>query len=192
MTKEREALKLALEALKELVAQTEGRYFCMKHDHVALQNARHAIARAREALAPIEIERELALQALHDENERLGLYEDAYGAQPEQEPVSIPDCGEAGHADGACGNRECLPSFRRNTTPPQRKPQIWEHEGYDALCQELELWKAEAQRKPLSNNEIRAILDDPNIAERHEGNWLVLPYTFARAIEAAHQIKENT
>jgi hypothetical protein len=39
---------------------------------------------------------------------------------PEQEPVTIPDCGEAGHADGACGNRECLPSFRRNTTPPQR------------------------------------------------------------------------
>ena len=42
------------------------------------------------------------------------------GAQPEQEHVSIPDCGEAGHADGACGNRQCLPSFRRNTTPPQR------------------------------------------------------------------------
>ena len=87
MTKD-EALKLALEALKELVAQTEGRFFCMKHDHVALQNARYAIARAREALAPIEIKKELALQALHDENERLGLYEDAYGAQPKQEPVA--------------------------------------------------------------------------------------------------------
>jgi hypothetical protein len=30
---------------------------------------------------------EKALQALHDENERLGLYKDAYG-QPEQEPVA--------------------------------------------------------------------------------------------------------
>jgi hypothetical protein len=39
-------------------------------------------------------------------------------AQPEQEPVAIPDCGEAGHADGACGTSECLPSFRRKTTPP--------------------------------------------------------------------------
>jgi hypothetical protein len=39
---------------------------------------------------------------------------------PMQEPVAIPDCGEAGHADGACGNRECLPSFRHSTTPPQR------------------------------------------------------------------------
>jgi hypothetical protein len=38
--------------------------------------------------------------------------------QPEQEPVAIPDCGEAGHADGACGTSECLPSFRRKTTPP--------------------------------------------------------------------------
>ena len=80
---ERERLKLALEALKELVAQTEGRFFCMKHDHIALQNARYAIARAREALAPIEIEKELALQALHDENKRLGLYEDAYGIKGE-------------------------------------------------------------------------------------------------------------
>jgi hypothetical protein len=35
---------------------------------------------------------EKALQALHDENERLGLYKDAY-AQPEQEPV-----GEVGWA----------------------------------------------------------------------------------------------
>jgi hypothetical protein len=60
MTKE--ALKLVLEALKELVAQTEGRFFCMKHDHVALQNARYAIARAREALASIEIETFLKVQ----------------------------------------------------------------------------------------------------------------------------------
>jgi hypothetical protein len=44
------------------------------------------------------------------------------------EPVAIPDCGEAGHADGACGNRECLPSFRRNTTPPAapvQEPVAW-------------------------------------------------------------------
>ena len=49
--------------------------------------------------------------------------------QPEQEPVAIPDCGEAGHADGACGNRECLPSFKRITTPPAaaRKPLTDDH-----------------------------------------------------------------
>ena len=41
-------------------------------------------------------------------------------AQPEQEQVAIADCGEAGHDDGCCGNRECLPSFR--ITPPKRQP----------------------------------------------------------------------
>jgi hypothetical protein len=35
----------------------------------------------------IEMAQEKALQALHNENERLGLYRDAYG-QPEQEPVA--------------------------------------------------------------------------------------------------------
>jgi hypothetical protein len=61
MTKD-ETLQLTLDALKELVAQTECRFFSMKHDHVALQNARFAIARAREALAPIEIETELEVK----------------------------------------------------------------------------------------------------------------------------------
>lgn len=35
-----------------------------------------------------------------------------------QEP-EIPDCGEAGHAEGCCGNRECLPSFRRTKSAAQ-------------------------------------------------------------------------
>ena len=52
---------------------------------------------------------------------RYGEHPTSFGLfNPKQEPVEIPDCGEAGHADGACGNRECLPSFWRNTTPPQR------------------------------------------------------------------------
>jgi hypothetical protein len=46
-----EALKLALEALKELVAQTEARLFAVKHDHVALQNARKTITAIKQALA---------------------------------------------------------------------------------------------------------------------------------------------
>jgi hypothetical protein len=46
-----------------------------------------------------------ALQALHDENERLGLYEDAY-AQPEQEPVAHwSDC--AVHSEPAYPKSEC-------------------------------------------------------------------------------------
>lgn len=49
------ALDLALAALKELVAQTEVRLFAVKHDHVALQNAREAIAAIKQARsAPVQ------------------------------------------------------------------------------------------------------------------------------------------
>jgi len=54
MTKD-EVLDLALEALKELVAQTEARLFAVKHDHVALQNAREAITAIKQARsAPVQ------------------------------------------------------------------------------------------------------------------------------------------
>jgi hypothetical protein len=51
------------------------------------------------------------------------------------------------------------------------------------------LYTAPPPRKPLTEDEIGAILDDPNIAEKHQGNWLVLPYAYARAIEA--KLKEK-
>jgi hypothetical protein len=71
-----EALKLALEALK--AAQE----LAGKHDAELEYGFQQAIAAIKEALA-----KEKTLQALHDENERLGLYKEAY-AQPEQEPVA--------------------------------------------------------------------------------------------------------
>ena len=74
MTKD-EALKMALEALEadplEMVADVDGHMVFLKDK---------AITAVKEALA-----KEKALQALHDENERLGLYKDAYA---EQEPVA--------------------------------------------------------------------------------------------------------
>ena len=36
--------------------------------------------------------------------------------------------------------------------------------------------------KELTDEEITEVLNDENIAEYHQGNWLVLPYAFARAI----------
>jgi len=50
------------------------------------------------------------------------------------------------------------------------------------------------QRKPLTDEEIGKILERGDIAERdaENGRWHVLPYSFARAIEQAHGIKENT
>jgi hypothetical protein len=66
-----EALKLALEALE----------YWDVHGKLH-QPTEEAITAIKEALT-----KEKTLQALHDENERLGLYKDAY-AQPEQEPVA--------------------------------------------------------------------------------------------------------
>jgi 5-bromo-4-chloroindolyl phosphate hydrolysis protein len=72
-----EALKLALEAL-----ETELSIDWTNNDEfsASAEKMYEAIAAIKGALA-----KEKALQALHSENERLGLYKDAY-AQPEQEP----------------------------------------------------------------------------------------------------------
>ena len=50
----REVMKQARSALKELVAQTEGRLFAIKHDHFAMQDARAAIRRLDEAIDPVQ------------------------------------------------------------------------------------------------------------------------------------------
>ena len=52
------------------------------------------------------------------------------------------------------------------------------------LIQELERrgFITTPQIKELSDEEITEVLNDENIAEYHQGNWLVLPYAFARAI----------
>jgi len=46
------------------------------------------------------------------------------------------------------------------------------------------------QRKPLTNQQIAKILEHGDVAESNDKvGWYVLPYSFARAIEAAHGIK---
>ena len=69
-----EAMKQALEALD------------LSHPRFGIGTAKHisATAALRQAIAEAEGQ-EKALQALHNENERLGLYKDAYA---EQEPVA--------------------------------------------------------------------------------------------------------
>jgi len=100
-----------------------------------------------------------------------GLYDgkNKYAPQPEQEPVAMRyDFDGYGwlYIDNGSGSnwkekiKNAEPLY---TTPPQRKP--------------------------LTDKQIGAILEDPSIAEKHQGNWLVLPYAYARAIEAAHGIK---
>jgi hypothetical protein len=100
---DKEAMKLALEALEESLYATTA-----KSQFLAFE----AITALKERLA-----QEKALQALHNENERLGLYRDAY-AQPEQEPVAKYCCRLCFNKSGSllldrmilcseCGNKRC-------------------------------------------------------------------------------------
>jgi hypothetical protein len=71
-----------------------------------------------------------------------------------------------------------------------KKPQsvkVWDAEGYDALMQELELWKAAAKRKPLTLGQKQrlwsSVGDKPTLKDRVNAYGL--------AIEAAHGITDK-
>ena len=111
MTKD-EALKLALSALDEVRQET----FRLMRDGQTLyaeDKVWSTIISIKEALA-----KEKALQALHDENERLGLYKDAYA---EQEPMAWISTGPARMihwtSDKPAYGDDWVPLY---TTPPQR------------------------------------------------------------------------
>ena len=106
MTKD-EALRMALEALEadelDMVDDGSGNMVFRKEQ---------AITAIKEHL------KEKALQALHDENERLGLYKDAYA---EQEPMAWISTGPARMfhwtSDKPAYGDDWVPLY---TTPPQR------------------------------------------------------------------------
>ena len=133
MTKD-EAMKMALETLEadplEMVADANGHMVFLKEQ---------AIAAIKKALSEPEQEpvaweqfypdigkpqiaealaKEKALQDLHDENERLGLYKDAYA---EQEPMAWISTGPARMihwtSDKPAYGDDWVPLY---TTPPQR------------------------------------------------------------------------
>ena len=124
-----EVLKLALEALEYHTAQTR-----------PIHQTNEAITAIKEALA-----QEKALQALHDENERLGLYKDAY-AEPEEEKLHPVHIGVDVTREGTA------------VTAFYRKP--------DAV---MEMFYS--QFHPMAQPDNQGLV---------------------RAVEAAHDIKENT
>ena len=63
-----EAMGQAKAALKELVAQTEGRFFSIKHDHFAMQDARAAIRRLDEEISKLEKEYSFGVYGAEDLN----------------------------------------------------------------------------------------------------------------------------
>ena len=145
MTQE-EALRMALEALEadelDMVDDGSGNMVFRKEQ---------AITAIKEHL------KEKALQALHDENERLGLYKDAYA---EQKPMAWISTGPARMFHWTSDK----PAYGDDWVP---------------------LYTTSPQRKPLTDEDVERIVREATVGEHGIG------YTIARAIEAAHGIKEK-
>ena len=152
-------------------------------------NDKQVLKLALEALETVVVDVKTTPTAYEIQRQAITAIKEAL-AQPEQEPVAwlgldLDNMAEAFYRvieehhsrkypfhdpvnrDAMIALRELrglIAYMKRNTTPPQRKP--------------------------LTDKQIGAILEEPSIAEKHQGHWLVLPYAYARAIEAAHGIKE--
>jgi len=108
-------------------------------------------------------------------------------------------CDENGETHGEelyCFDLDGLIAIKEALAQPEQEPHGWYIDGYGAVIgtaepksvrvgEWLPWYTHPPQRKPLTEQEIGAILEDINAF----GTRL---YTFARAIEAAHGIKENT
>ena len=134
MTKD-EALKLALEALEadELDMVDDGNGNMVFRKEQALTAIKEALAQEQEPVAWEQfypdigkpqiaeaLAKEKALQALHDENERLGLYKDAYA---EQEPLAWISTGPASMihwtADKPAYGDDWVPLYTAHRMSPQ-------------------------------------------------------------------------
>ena len=164
-----EALKLALEALEKLTNAAEGF-----------------------SVSGVYFNEELwARKCLDDAYDAMGFAQEAL-AQPEQDKERCVGCEAC--IDTACGRDECPKGWPKAAQPeqepvacvvPHGATMRLEWASVDAAHNAKigPLYTTPPQRKPLTDEEIGAILEGVNAY----GTRL---YTFARAIEAAHGIKE--
>ena len=169
MTKE-EIIKMAKQAGFERLGHTAEDWVCHLED---IEEFIKLVAdkAIKEALA-----KEKALQALHDENERLGLYKDAYA---EQEPVvwQEPVAWQVMVEDEAM--KEFSIKDMAHDWCVQQKLS-----GSSYIYWIRPLYTTPPQRKPLTDEDVERIVREARVGEHGIG------YTIARAIEAAHGIKE--
>jgi hypothetical protein len=197
---DKEAMKLALEAL-----ETECDIYREHDEDGAPEYILEAITALKERLA-----QEKALQALHSENERLGLYRDVY-AEPDL-IARLRDTASKGisvwgdllleaakEIEILMAERECYASaMDRMLAQPEQEPvptlEDLEQEIYqntrNFVSRDVMEWMRKRyyttppQRKPLTDEQIYDMYNEP----RSDAEMIA----FARAIEAAHGIKENT
>jgi len=96
--------------------------------------------------------------------------------QPQAE--AVPDCGEAGHDEGCCGNRDCLPSARKKAPQQAEAVPQWqpiatapEEDEILAVCSKGFVWIANLSERPAKDG-------------RELTHWMPLP--------TAPQPKEQT
>ena len=160
MTKD-EALKLALEALEELVdLMNDIQHENYKPDSFTTQPANNAITAIKEALA---------------QQNQTTNYSANYSAQPEQEPVAAQCKFDTEKTWGPCSveHHHLVQS---------------EHEKWPQYQTRL-LYTTPPQRKPLTDEEIGSCIDEVNLTSQYGHHHFGWHKQFARAIEAAHGIK---
>jgi hypothetical protein len=151
-----------------------------------VRNIAEGISETQEALSDLEANL-VHCREVNDRREVQAFVTITQPAAPVQEPVAWVEVKDTNYGPYEFHGKELLPVGKHDlyaaAQPAQQEP---DDEKVDCprcghCC---------PQRQPLTNEQIGKILDDPNIAEKHQGNWLVLPYAYARAIETAHNIKE--
>ena len=100
----KEAMELARYALKELVAQTEGRFFSIQHDHHAMQDARSAIRMLDEAIAKQEKEHPFGVYSTEDLN---NAWKSGYDNCKAQAVWTLEDVKKAWKRGYASAKKEC-------------------------------------------------------------------------------------
>lgn len=78
-----------------------------------------------------------AWQVLQSQEQEIMRLEKMLAEERAQQPQAeaVPDCGEAGHDEGCCGNRDCLPSARKKA--PQQADVVRDAAAYHWLTTTL-------------------------------------------------------
>jgi len=147
------ALRLALDALVKTDTEPGSK---------AWERETEAITAINQALA-----QEKALQALHNENERLGLYKDAY---------KQPDVDQRSTESKETFDQSEPVAWRYNGNLHEFDPSDW------ATGPVTPLYTSPPKREPLTDDEIDALPFPPS--------GTATLRDFVRIIEAAHGIKE--
>ncbi len=120
---------------------------------------------------------------------RVGVGEDDYTSATQEPVATVADLYP--YRRRSCGLSEDTNLY---THPQPAQPKVWDAEGYDALCQQLELVTAERDalkaaqpKEPLTDEQIMAIGKELGLKCRLGGNQNI-DFDYARAIEAAHGI----